>query len=238
MKYKRLHQVVALSLVCMGLLSIPPAVSAKAERAAAVDGKGPCLFCHDDLAAVLPSEHPAVAGTDLQSCRQCHTPQERGVAKPDGFAVRLHRTHLLAKVKADCLDCHSWEPGKSFGLPGSERSYGAPTAEDLALLKEIFMAEMTSTWLGARHAAKGFGCAACHGQDIAGTGGVVDNAACLGCHQPMADLISRTTPPDFPERNPHQSHLGEIGCAICHVAHGESKVYCLECHAKFEMTIK
>ena len=50
--------------------------------------------------------------------------------------------------------------------------------------------------------------------------------------------MKKTEPPEFKDRNPHDSHLGEIACTVCHKAHGESKVYCLECHQKFQMTIR
>jgi hypothetical protein len=53
----------------------------------------------------------------------------------------------------------------------------------------------------------------------------------------MEELAKKTEPKDFPDRNPHKSHLGEIACTVCHRAHAESKVYCLGCHQKFEMKI-
>ena len=198
---------------------------------------GPCFSCHDDITTVLSSAHPAIKSTDLQSCMECHTPEERGVAKPNTFAVRLHRTHLQDPVKADCLDCHSWEQAEHLGFL-ELRSFGAPTEEDLALMKEIFGEEMASTIWGPGMLQRVLGVPDVTVKILPGTGGVVGNAVCLGCHQPVEDLIVKTTPKEFPDRNPHKSHLGEISCTVCHFAHGESKVYCLECHPKFEMKLE
>ena len=40
-----------------------------------------------------------------------------------------------------------------------------------------------------------------------------------------------------PDRNPHKSHLGDIACTVCHHEHSPSKVYCLDCHARFDMKL-
>jgi len=62
-------------------------------------------------------------------------------------------------------------------------------------------------------------------------------AALQACHGPQDQLAARSRPQDFPKRNPHDSHLGEIACTVCHHAHAESKVYCLDCHRNFVMKI-
>ena len=53
----------------------------------------------------------------------------------------------------------------------------------------------------------------------------------------MEQLVEKTKPAQFADRNPHRSHLGEIACTVCHKAHEASVVYCLDCHRKFEMKI-
>ena len=80
-------------------------------------------------------------------------------------------------------------------------------------------------------------CSACHDKDILGEA-TIKNKKCLECHGSLEKLTDKTAPKDFPDRNPHKSHLGEINCTVCHTAHAESKVYCLECHPKFEMKLK
>ena len=66
----------------------------------------------------------------------------------------------------------------------------------------------------------------------------MENSGCLACHGPMESLALKTEPKDFKDRNPHKSHLGDIACTVCHKGHGESKVYCLSCHPKFQMKIQ
>ena len=51
----------------------------------------------------------------------------------------------------------------------------------------------------------------------------------------MAALVAKTKSKEGPERNPHESHLGETPCAVCHHAHSESRSYCLDCHKNFDM---
>jgi hypothetical protein len=126
------------------------------------------------------------------------------------------------------------QPGKLFGLAGTTESYGALSEEDLALIKEVFTSAVESNFLDARHFSVNITCASCHGKDILGEN-TLDNAKCLSCHGPLEELITKTAPKEFPDRNPHKSHLGEIGCTVCHAGHAESKIYCLECHPKFEM---
>jgi hypothetical protein len=69
------------------------------------------------------------------------------------------------------------------------------------------------------------------------TDATIANEKCLSCHGPMAQLAKKSEPAEFKDRNPHQSHLGEIECTVCHKAHGEPQVYCLGCHQKFVMHI-
>jgi cytochrome c nitrite reductase small subunit len=50
---------------------------------------------------------------------------------------------------------------------------------------------------------------------------------CLKCHGTYSELAQKTsnvTP------NPHQSHLGEIQCQLCHKSHKPFENYCLKCH--------
>jgi len=88
------------------------------------------------------------------------------------------------------------------------------------------------------HAKAFISCANCHGKELPAPDTTVENGKCLECHGPMDQLVKKTEPAEFKDRNPHKSHLGEIACTVCHKAHSESKVYCLGCHQKFEMKIK
>ena len=54
-----------------------------------------------------------------------------------------------------------------------------------------------------------------------------DNDMCLQCHISYEHVANST---DFLERNPHDSHNGELECKTCHVSHGDQINYCGTCH--------
>jgi hypothetical protein len=54
-----------------------------------------------------------------------------------------------------------------------------------------------------------------------------DNDLCLKCHISY-DHVAEST--DFLEKNPHDSHNGELDCNTCHVSHGDQIDYCSQCH--------
>lgn len=226
-----------IEIVGMSLVIPTESAKAKKEMGKGVEKQKSCSACHDDFTNVLSAKHPPVKGNVLRVCMKCHTPGGKDMAKPNKFETHLHLAHLKSPAKADCLDCHSWKPGKSFGLPGTTVSYGAPSQKDMVLIKEIFASALQSDLLDARHLSKDITCAACHGKNVFAESGV-ENNRCLGCHGPLAVLIVKTAPKNFPDRNPHKSHLGEISCTVCHAGHAKSKVYCLECHPKFVMTLQ
>ena len=239
MKSKWLMILISLLLIeIVGMLLVVPTESAKAkkEMGKAVEKHPSCSACHDDFTNILSVKHPPVKGNALRVCMKCHAVQGKDLVKPNKFEARLHLAHLKNPMNADCLDCHTWQPGKSFGLAGTTVTYGAPSHKDMALLKKIFTSAAESDYLDARHVLKDITCAACHGKDIVGES-AVENTQCLACHGPLEKLIAKTVPKDFPDRNPHKSHLGEISCTVCHLGHGKSKVYCLECHPKFAMNL-
>jgi formate-dependent nitrite reductase cytochrome c552 subunit len=72
---------------------------------------------------------------------------------------------------------------------------------------------------------------------VPAAGAEVANDRCLACHGPLDKLVAKTRPAQFADRNPHESHLGDIACTTCHRGHEQSAVYCLDCHPKFQMKI-
>jgi hypothetical protein len=50
---------------------------------------------------------------------------------------------------------------------------------------------------------------------------------CLKCHGSYKQVIQLTAGLD---RNPHDSHDGEVDCNICHKMHQPSQYYCAKCH--------
>lgn len=206
-----------------------PAKSAKSAKAA-------CNTCHADFSKVLPKSHPPVKGNDLAACTSCHVPDMKGEKKKNAYAVKIHTGHLAPKGQLDCASCHKWTPGKGFTLIGKKESWGAPTKEEMALMKEIFASWAGSANTDNLHAKAGIACSQCHGSGLPRPDATVDNAKCLSCHGPLDKLAKRSEPKDFKDRNPHKSHLGDdIACTVCHKAHAASKIYCLDCHKKFNM---
>ena len=50
---------------------------------------------------------------------------------------------------------------------------------------------------------------------------------CLKCHGTYDELAQKTV---NVKPNPHQSHLGEIQCQLCHKSHKPFQNYCAKCH--------
>ncbi|MEN6467506.1 MAG: cytochrome c3 family protein [Smithella sp.] len=214
--------------------------AAKPSKAAktSAPAKTSCKTCHADFPSLVPQGHPPVKGNELSSCTTCHQPGMAGTEKKNTFSTRIHTGHLPPKGKLDCVACHQWSAGKKFGLVDVKESWGTPTQEDLNLMREIFTSWASSEYMDNLHAKAFISCANCHGKELPAPDTTVENGKCLECHGPMDQLVKKTEPAEFKDRNPHKSHLGEIACTVCHKAHSESKVYCLGCHQKFEMKIK
>lgn len=128
-------------------------------------------------------------------------------------------------------------PEKTSGLRGVKGSWGAPTREEMDAFKQAFATWASSGYTDKLHAMAGIVCAGCHGKDLPKTNDTIENSRCLSCHGPMEQLAKKSEPADFKDRNPHKSHLGDISCTVCHVAHEVSKVYCLDCHRNFNIKI-
>ena len=196
-----------------------------------------CTTCHIDFTSVLPKGHHEVTGEDITACLGCHPSNTIDKAEPNAFFSWIHRAHLGSKAKLDCTVCHIWTPGKRFTLRGQKQSTGALSRSDMTLLKNIFTSWSDSPYLDSLHGSKNVTCNGCHGKMLPTSDDNVDSERCLKCHGPLENLVAKTAPKDFPDRNPHQSHLGEIACAVCHQGHGASSVYCLNCHKNFNMKI-
>ena len=225
----------ALIALVLVYLVLSPAVSAKPfESQSASDG---CAACHADFSSVLPKGHAAVDGTGLASCLPCHSLGQAGEAKKNGFSTRIHLTHAGPQLHLECVACHGYVSGKSFGLIGQSISWGAPKDEDMPIIKEVFASWVNSSYTDHLHAQAMVDCGGCHEKEAPLPDTTVENGRCLACHGPQDQLAARSRPKDFPKRNPHDSHLGEIACTVCHHAHAESKAYCLDCHHNFAMKI-
>ncbi len=230
-------QLIVLIALC-AVLCLP--VSARGGAAAAkpvVKGKS-CAACHARFADVLPQGHAAVKGAGIGACLGCHKPDVSRKEPANKFSASLHRAHAGDDAKTDCLMCHTFTPGKRFGLVGQTLSFGAPTKADLQEMKKALASWKTSGCTDSLHGKANVVCGGCHGKTLPRECAEVENGQCLACHGPMDRLAEASAPKDFPDRNPHKSHLGDIACTVCHKGHQESKVYCLDCHRNFKMTLK
>jgi len=82
-----------------------------------------------------------------------------------------------------------------------------------------------------KHAERNVTCAQCH-DESAPTTAPLSNKACYSCHD-LETLIEATAAYDDlanKSQNPHDSHLYGASCFTCHKNHGESVLYCDECH--------
>jgi len=222
-------------IVFMFLLSFHCGADAGPARAAASKQQN-CVSCHSEFSSLLPAKHPPVTGKDLKACASCHAPDLKFEAKPNPYSAKLHLSHLRPGNELDCLMCHTWQPGKAFGVKGAKKPFGVISQENMGEIKKIFVSWAASKYLDAHHGKKNVTCSGCHDK-LPEPGDSVENGRCLACHGDMEKLAGKTEPKDFPDRNPHKSHLGTINCTVCHKAHGPSKTYCLDCHKNFRMKV-
>lgn len=108
----------------------------------------------------------------------------------------------------------------------------------LSVLISLFLG--SGSWaadnLADRHTAKNIPCTACHGPEKPQPGALVENEQCLACHGPLDSLKQKFV--SLGKKNPHDNHLGDIECSLCHMGHQPSRAYCLQCHKNFEMPMK
>lgn len=221
--------------VIAGLLLVLPMMKEPVRAAKSASKPGSCAGCHKDFKSVLPTNHPAVSGNNLSTCLACHQADPAGKPEANAFSARLHAAHENTRQQLECTVCHVWTPGKTFSLPGGKVSWGTPSEEDLALVKDAVHSWAGSSYMDSLHAQNNVTCTGCHGSSLPVMGDTVDNERCLSCHGSYAELAAKTVPKQFPDRNPHNSHLGEIACTACHHAHTASETYCLGCHPKFQI---
>ncbi len=224
-----------MAVIC--IVTIPLLAQTKKQPAkVATSKKGVCISCHKDIQPILPKSHKPVTGDTIGACIPCHKPDLSGKAEPKPYASTLHRPHVGEGSQGDCLICHTHQRN-IFGISGTKVNLGKIDKEDLDAMKGIFSSWAKSKNMDAIHGKADIMCSGCHENKLATKGDAVENERCLSCHGPLEALQKRSEPKDFPDRNPHKSHLGDIACTVCHHAHKPSTVYCLGCHGNFKMKI-
>ena len=105
-----------------------------------------------------------------------------------------------------------------------------------ALIAGLFSLNASAApFLADRHVAKSMDCASCHLVKKPEPFAEVPAENCTKCH-PRKMLVEKYA--SLGPRNPHQNHLGETDCDICHKGHSAPEVYCEQCHKNFKLNIR
>ena len=138
-----------------------------------------------------------------------------------------------------------------LGLGMWEASFQPSFCNACHIIRPYVSSYQTSSFLDNTHREAGTGCKECHHvtplkavNEVVSyvTGDYQDPLSehdfakenCLECHRSYQSLIEQTA---HLEPNPHDSHLGELECTMCHNSHRESTLFCNECHT-WELTIE
>jgi len=79
--------------------------------------------------------------------------------------------------------------------------------------------------LSHSHQLSAVTCADCHGTTRPAK--PLEQKKCLSCHadyKKIAIQTDKTLPP------PHDSHMGDLDCGLCHHQHSRSENFCIQCH--------
>ena len=122
--------------------------------------------------------------------------------------------------------------------PGPKANPKPLSQEELEVISQITEELAASPYLDGLHHQNNVLCEDCHGTAKPGWDDPAEPDQCLSCHESRNALAVR-----FDQElarkwgNPHQSHLGDLDCGVCHKAHEPSTVYCLGCHTNAPFTI-
>jgi len=79
--------------------------------------------------------------------------------------------------------------------------------------------------LSHSHQLNGVTCADCHG--ITKPAKPSEQKKCLSCHADYKKVAIQT---DKTLPHPHDSHMGDLDCGLCHHQHSRSENFCFQCH--------
>ncbi|MDH7576889.1 MAG: cytochrome c3 family protein [Bacillota bacterium] len=113
------------------------------------------------------------------------------------------------------------------------------------IIKPYYQSWEEGALLAARHAEADAACLDCHHQGTSeklkeGLSYLTGNyenplkerdfsqEECLKCHEDDFERAVAAT--NFDSSNPHDSHLADLKCHLCHKMHRQSEVYCAQCH--------
>ena len=81
------------------------------------------------------------------------------------------------------------------------------------------------------HLLSGIGCDSCHEDNDYEK--LPDGTTCKSCH---SDYVEKTPTKNALE-NPHDNHMGDLDCKLCHKMHEPSVNFCAQCHSAFDYII-
>ncbi len=127
----------------------------------------------------------------------------------------------------DCIICHGDQkvlPAAHVKTDGMtyKRCLGCHQKTGEAKKPGTLRGKMTS---GHMHQLSGISCSDCHGKERPATS--PEGQKCLDCH---ADYKTNLVLTDKALPSPHQSHMGELDCLLCHHVHARSENFCAQCH--------
>lgn len=182
-----------------------------------------CFKCHDTLSNLVSEDHVKTDVSEVTGCLECHSKEGADAA----FECAMHESHLTElDPEAVCDACHRIDGSGNFGLIGVRNRNTLPvTPEVVTGMQSYYMSWATSEYLDHNHGQRDVTCAGCHEKPFPEKRTAMDQ--CLGCHGNYEEVAALTK--DL-THNPHDSHLGEIRCTLCHKGHEESVSYCTQCH--------
>lgn len=221
----------ALACVVLAFCTFVCGTSSGAESATARSASVPaqaaqaplgCPSCHGQLSATLPEAHPKVSQPGVSACMTCHA--GHGEAKP--LERIVHLGHFSnQKFTGTCWSCHETTADGVFRLIGAPGDDMKAAREKADAMLPFYRSWAGSNHLDHVHALKEISCGGCHGNAFPEERASEEN--CLECHKGYAAVAQRTAKM---KPNPHEHHLGEIRCTLCHKAHEPSVDYCRQCH--------
>ena len=122
----------------------------------------------------------------------------------------------------DCGVCHGSKKVLPAGHVDVEGMAGAACKECHKGTKANLRGKIP---LSHSHQLKGVTCADCHG--ITKPAKPPEQKKCLSCH---ADYKRATIQTDKTLPPPHDSHMGDLDCGLCHHQHSRSENFCSQCH--------
>lgn len=156
---------------------------------------------------------------------------------PKNFFLRKKRWFIIAAV--------IFVLGITAAAAGLKASENPRFCASCHIIEPYYQSWKEGPLLAAKHSAENVNCTDCHQATVAEkmhegfayvTGQYADplkeriatREDCLKCHQD--DWQQTVAATQYDHGNPHDSHLGETDCSLCHKMHRTSEVYCAQCH--------